>query len=332
MPSRGAAALLALAAVVLVVVLGATALTSFRSVAPSDVCAVQEGGPFDGRKVSEVRQPGEGVASIGLFNHQRCFPATQRNYIVSADANESDRGTVDTVEVPTLDAVNVRVEGAAYFNFSTDPAAVRDFYTRFGTRTFDGLHPYDGEDGWAAFLAQNFRPVLDNALRESIGRFNCVDLNNTCQYVTSANEAVKGNVQKVNNGQNLQEVQTQIERQLASDLNSSLRSPPGHPYFENVIFRLRLVRFDDGVQRQIDAAVAARTQVATARLKGEQRVAAAEADRQVATKEAQAIRAKRTAYADNPAQARIDAIRALPAGLRALGGNVSSILPDAAGR
>jgi hypothetical protein len=31
------------------------------------------------------------------------------------------------------------------------------------------LHPFDGADGWRAFLAVQFRPVLDNALREAIG-------------------------------------------------------------------------------------------------------------------------------------------------------------------
>jgi len=70
------------------------------------------------------------------------------------------RGVTDT------DAVQVRIEGQALFRFNTDPKVVRAFYTKFGVRTFDGLHPFDGADGWRAFLAVQFRPVLDNALRE----------------------------------------------------------------------------------------------------------------------------------------------------------------------
>ncbi|MEA2274672.1 MAG: hypothetical protein QOI98_3380 [Solirubrobacteraceae bacterium] len=73
------------------------------------------------------------------------------------------RGVTDT------DAVQVRIEGQALFRFNTDPKVVRAFYTKFGVRTFDGLHPFDGADGWRAFLAVQFHPVLDNALREAIG-------------------------------------------------------------------------------------------------------------------------------------------------------------------
>ncbi|MGI8593746.1 MAG: hypothetical protein ACR2ML_05170, partial [Solirubrobacteraceae bacterium] len=123
-------------------------------------------GPFDGRSVSEVRQGGEGIKNIGMFNSQRCFPSTERNYIVSSDPSEGDRKSVDFVEVPTLDAVNVRIEGQALFRLNTDPATLSTFYRKFGVRTFDGLHPYQGDDGWRSFLAIQFRPVLDNALRE----------------------------------------------------------------------------------------------------------------------------------------------------------------------
>jgi hypothetical protein len=60
-------------------VLAVSLLTSFHSTAPGEVCVVQEGGPLDGRGVAKVRQPGEGVSNIGIFNKQRCFPATERN-------------------------------------------------------------------------------------------------------------------------------------------------------------------------------------------------------------------------------------------------------------
>lgn len=49
-------------------------------------------------------------------------------------------------------------------------------------------------------------------------------------------------------------------------------------------------------------------------------------EKRAALQKAQGIRATRRAYRDNPAQARIDAIRALPEGVKALGGDVSSIV------
>ena len=61
-----------------------------------------------------------------------------------------------------------------------------DFYRKFGVRTFNGLHPYEGDDGWSAFLDQQFRPVLDNALREEIGRYNCAELNASCSLVQAS--------------------------------------------------------------------------------------------------------------------------------------------------
>src|SRR5919107_1305707 len=105
-------------------VLAVAGLSSFKSVPPSDICVVQEGGPFDGRGVKEVRQPSSSVASIGMFNKQRCFPATERNYIISADPATSDRRNVDFFSTPTRDAVEVRIEGQALFRLTTDPARV----------------------------------------------------------------------------------------------------------------------------------------------------------------------------------------------------------------
>ena len=77
---RGA---VAVAGAVVIVIAAIVAIGAFKAVAPSDVCVVQEGGPLDGRGIAEVRQPSGGVSFIGLFDSQRCFPATQRNYVIS---------------------------------------------------------------------------------------------------------------------------------------------------------------------------------------------------------------------------------------------------------
>ncbi|MFL5842155.1 MAG: SPFH domain-containing protein, partial [Thermoleophilaceae bacterium] len=171
-------ALIAVGGVVLalvVAILGISALGTLKAVDPGHVCVVQEGGPLDGRAVSKVREPGEGVSSIGIFNKQRCFPATQRNYIISSDATLGDRQAVDVFHTPTSDSVLVGVEGQALFQLNTGPASMKDFYRKFGVRTYSGQHPYDSDTGWSAFLAQTFRPVLDNALREEIGKYRCAE-------------------------------------------------------------------------------------------------------------------------------------------------------------
>ena len=92
---------LALVGRVLVAVVTLNWVTAFKLMGPGQVCVVQEGGPFDGRDVAEVRQAASGVTNIGVFNKQRCFPATERNYIISAKAGESGRQEIDFVEVPT---------------------------------------------------------------------------------------------------------------------------------------------------------------------------------------------------------------------------------------
>ena len=297
-------------------------LSAFKSVGPGVVCVVQEGGPFDGRDVAEVRQAAGGVENIGIFNKQRCFPSTERNYIISASPQEADAKTIDFVEVPTADAVNVRIEGQALFRLNTEEKVVADLYRKFGVRTFDGLHPYDGDEGWRNFLAIQFRPILDNALREAIGEYSCVQLNNTCQYVQNAEEAVRGEVEEIKTGQTLAAAQEDIARTLQADLNETL----GGPYFEGIKFRLRGVRFDPEVQAKVTAAQAARTELATAKLEAQRRVEQAVGDRRVAEQKALAIRATQNAYRGNPAQARIDAIKSLPGGLQALGGNLSSVV------
>ena len=320
---------IALRRTALLVVIGVIALivltvgmSGLKSVPPGEICVVQEGGPLDGRGVKSIRQPSSGVSFIGTFNSQRCFPATERNYVLSANPTQSDSEAVDFFETPTSDAVQVRIEGQALFRLSTEPKAVEQFYRRFGVRTFNGLHPYDDNTGWVAFLNVQFRPVLENALRQAIGQYRCVQLNNTCAYVQEPNAAAQGKVSAEDNVQNLAEVQGKIAETLQRDLDDTL----GGKFFEGVRFRLVQVRFDPELQKSIVAATAARADVATKRLEAQQKVETAIGDRRVAEQKARAIRATRRAYAGNPSQARIDAIRALPQDLQALGGNLNSIV------
>ena len=275
---------------VIVLVLAINAIGSFKAVGPGEVCVVQEGGPFDGRGVKEVRQPSSGISNIGMFNHQRCFPATTRNYLISADATGGDRQGVDVFHAPTKDSVLVGVEGQALFTLNTDAAVIEDFYRRFGVRTFSGLHPYDGDDGWSAFLDVQFRPVLDNALREELGKNRCAALNAACAVI-------KGGDDVKDTDQNIVQVQTGVERTLAADLNDTL----GGPYFQNVRFRLQQIRLPAQLEEAIAKANSARANVETQRLNAE-----------AASNQARAARRLAKAYRSNPYAGLIEFAKSLP--------------------
>lgn len=307
-------------------------MLSWHATAPSTVCVVKQGGPFDGRDVKEVRPGGEGVKSIGIWNHQYCFPTSQRNYIVSSNPNESDSKTTDFVTVQTKDAQTVHPSGQALFTLNDDPAVVKNFYLKFGTRTFDGKHAYDGGEGWDNFLKIQFRPILDNALREAIGSFSCTQLNNSCQYVVQAQKAANGEVQQVDTTFNLNSAQTQIEKILTEDLNNTL----GGNFFTGIKWRFAggqggAIAFTGAIQDQIQNAQAAQTKVATARLQAASRVEKAKGDTSVAHEQSLQIAEKSKAYKSNPQQAEIDKLKALCgengcSNLQVLGGSATKIL------
>jgi regulator of protease activity HflC (stomatin/prohibitin superfamily) len=319
------AAAVAVGVVVLYVVAGS--LTSFKGVPPDEVCVVQEGGLFDGRDVKSVRQPSSGVSTIGIWNSQHCYPVTERTYTLSADASEADAKTVDTFKTPTVDAVQVVIEGQARFTLNSDPKVVEDFYRRYGLKTYGGKYAHDGGEGWENFLAQVLRPVLLNSIREAVGKYRCVELNNTCQYVQNTEAVTEGKIDEVETGQNLDKVGAEVASTLAANLDRTL---VGH-FFENVRFNLVRIGFEPEVQAAITAAQTKRTEVANARLDAQKAEQEARGRRLAASEDAKAIREKQQAYAENPTQGKIDQLRAIcgPDGcheLRVLGGDVSQLV------
>jgi regulator of protease activity HflC (stomatin/prohibitin superfamily) len=315
------AILAATAALIGVIAVGGW-LVSFKSVQPDQTCVVQEGGPFDGRDVKEVRQPSSSVKPIGWGNKQRCYPVTERTYALSSNPEEADAKTVDTFKTPTVDAVQVVIEGQARFTLNPDPKVIESFYRRYGLRTYDGKYAHDGGEGWDNFLAQVLRPVLLNSIREAVGNYRCVELNNTCQYVQNTEAVTEGKVEEVATGQNLDKIGAEV----ASTLDDNLERTLGGKYFENIRFNLVRIGFEPEVQQAITAAQTKRTEVANARLDAQRAQEEARGRRLAAEEEARAIRAKARAYAENEAQAQIDAIKALPQNLQVLGGDVGKLV------
>lgn len=284
---------------------GCAAATSFKGVEPADACVVKQGGPFDGRNIKEVRQPAEGPKFIGPFNKQQCFPASERQ-IRLTDQDQGDRDE-SAYRTPTLDAVNVHIDGQLRFALNTDPATLKDFYRRYGVRTFDGKHPYDGDEGWVKFLRAVVIPILQTSIREVVGEYPCIELNNQCQYVQNIEAATKGEVKQVH--QNLDEIGQKIGEKFKENLKATL----GGDYFDPARIRFNLVRagFDPGVQSEITASQAKRAELAKAQLEAQRQQREAHGKLLVARENAKAIQVKARSYSHNPDQADIDKIHAL---------------------
>lgn len=308
-------------ALVVIVAAGSYAI-SFKGTDSGTVCVVREGGPFDGRAVREVRQPGEGPKAIGSFNHQDCLPTTERD---SNDVLEEDP------TFPTRDSVQVVADGQALFSLTTDPAKIKTFYKKYGRRKWRGKE-ISTEAGWVNFLRQRLAPVLLDTQREVIGQYECIQLNNLCQYVQNAEAVTKGDVKKVDNQQNLAQAQTSI----AETLKRKLRSAFGDDYFENVRFQNLRIRFESEVQRQITKAQSLRTQAANARLEADRRVAETRGTADARVAEAEGARRaafqQEKAYRANPTQRDIDKIRAFCGAdgcdPRVIGGGLDGIIAD----
>ena len=318
------------AIVALFAVIGAGAwLLSFRGTDAGEICAVREGGPFDGRAIKEIRQPGEGPKPIGAFNHQDCLPTTERD---SNDVIEGEQ------VFPTRDSIQVIVDGQALYSLTTDATKIRVFYTKYGRRKWGG-ESISTDQGFLNFQRQRLAPVFLDAQREVVGQYDCNALNNLCQYVQNPEAVLEGDEGAATGGDTTQNL-SEAQRTLAQKIKEKLRAAFGDDYFENVRYQNLRIRFETDVQARITEAQSLRTQAANAGLEAQRKKAEAkgEADRKVeqATGERRAAFQQQKAYQLNPTQREIDKIRAFcgPDGCdpQVLGGNLQDVISSIAGR
>jgi hypothetical protein len=301
------------------------------------VAVVRNGGPFDNNQIKDVIQPASGRKYEGMYSQTHLYPASQRYYTIAASGG--DRSGVDVFTSSTSDGVTVGLEGSVQFTLNTDPATLRKFDDKFGTRTFpspdgdDLFHPWDGDKGWNAFLDSVFRrQVLDNALRIEMQGTPCTDLVPSCVYVNTPVSASNGNnvTPKVNGNQanaNLGRIQSNISTELQTDLDRTL----GGRYLTIGQFTISKVTLTDKVQSRIDDANSAKVEVQRQVFLADQRVAKARGDRDSNIAKATGIKALNAAYANSPAKARIDAITALCgdsgcSNLQVIGGDNQNLL------
>jgi regulator of protease activity HflC (stomatin/prohibitin superfamily) len=314
----GALGVIGLVAIVLLILLIGW-ISGFDKTSGGEIAIVRNGGMFDNHKVRQVISPASGLVYTGLWSDIHKYPAQQRFYTISANPNEGDAGTVDVVHVPTSDGVFVGIEGTLYFTLNTNTAGcqgtnssnlqrrhpactIAEFDNRFGTRTFGGYHPYEGETGWDNFLNQVIRPVIDNNLREQIGNFPCQELISSCALVQN-----RGNVRDVSaaqgkkNNANIIAIQNAINTSLRADLHSEL----GGEYLTGLRFILRGVTLPPQVQDAVDNAQAAFGAVSLS-----------EAHVKQAALDAKANRIRQSGYRGCPACAKIDQLKAIPPTIR----------------
>jgi regulator of protease activity HflC (stomatin/prohibitin superfamily) len=313
------------AAVVAAVIVGIVVLTgvTFAKTDGGHLAVIRNGGPFDNNKIRDVLQPGSSRHFEGMYSDTHEYPASQRYYTITTDPGRGDRPGADIFRGSTSDGVNgVGIEGTVQFTLDSDSSKLKDFDNKFGTRTYpvvgsgDTKHAWDGDTGWSAFLDAVFRPILDNALRVELQQYSCVDLVPACAYVKGG--AANGS----KSNENLAKVQASVSQELQTDLDQVL----GGHYLTVGTFRISKVDLPPAVSAKIDDANAAKAGIAQQHYLASQQVQQAEGEKNANIQKATGIRALNRAYANSPAKARIDAIAALPRGLKSLGGNVTSLI------
>src|SRR4051794_26505706 len=199
-PRGGGFALGAAGVGLLAVTLRPVALWGFARTGPNGAGVVYNGAPLDKKTRRQLIPPSSGLTWTGwLSQNPRLYPSegSPRRYIITSAPSGGDRVGVDNVRVPTEDGVDVGL--AAKISFTTaftgtgEDKLMKEFDARFGNRTYPApaggtrLHPWEGDEGFGAFLDTEFRPVLDNALRETIGRFKCSELISSCALLSQQN-------------------------------------------------------------------------------------------------------------------------------------------------
>jgi regulator of protease activity HflC (stomatin/prohibitin superfamily) len=309
----------------LVIICALVALSSLARTGPNEVGVVYNGGPLDKKTQRQLIPPSSGLTWTGwLSQDPRVYPSegSPRRYIITSTPGRGDRVGVDDLRVPTADGIDVGLEAKISFTTGftgqSDDKLVKEFDARFGNRTYpvpgagNRLHPWEGDEGFGAFLDTEFRPVLDNALRETIGRFRCDQLVSSCALLSNKGgtlDEASGN--KTN--ANLVEVQKAIGDALNTDLSGNL----GGNYFKSVQVVVSAVRLPDRVQTAVNEAQAQFAEVNKAN-----------ADLQKARIRKKVNDTLGRSYENCPACAEIDALKSIPANVTAisLGGGGSLAL------
>jgi hypothetical protein len=321
--------------VVLAVVLGGFFtigyINSLNKADGGEVIVVRNGGLFDDNQFREIVTTADGLTSTGLWSQIHRYPTTQRYFKVGPGGDSDEQ-----INVPTKDGVYVGVEGTFYFELNQDRGVLEAFDNAYGTRTFPGPDPDDAsktvelhaweEGGWSAFLDATMGNLVQNTLRQEIGKVNCADLIASCALAQNAptNDQpvtidIDPNAPAVGNT-TLTNIQDGVNATFAKDVQDQLKLP----LFTNTTFAVSKVTLPDNVQNAINVA-----QQSVADANG--RVASAQAGQAEAAALAAQNQSKQQGYIACPACAEIDTLKALPPGITVYAPGANTAIPLTAG-
>jgi SPFH domain / Band 7 family len=257
---------------------------------PGYVGVVRNGGPFDDRAIRQILLPGQRISWIGFFSQSpHNYPSVKamRALPVGDDPKSP-------LSLPTRDGVQVVLQATAFFRFvgESNPEVLKRFDLNIGTRKFNGLYPWEGDEGFANMTNALMVPVLENNLRREVGAVPCASLVASCSLIRRTENADDPNA-------TIARIQHRINASLEHDLAETL----GQPFFHGFRFRIVRVALPAPVQAAVD-----QTQAKYAAING------ARADLRRARFQARSNAVLGDSYNRSPSLARIDAIKAAPPG------------------
>lgn len=310
-------AVLALIALIALICVGVAGIGAFDSIDGGHIAVLRNGG-LANQNIRGFLDPGSGMTWTGLYSTEHIYPAQQQVYTIDANPSQGSTPTADSIDVPSSDGVDITIEGTLYYSLNVDHDVLSQFDNQYGTQTYvwqkQSLHPYDGADGWDAFVNSVLRPTLQNELRTAMSQFSCEDVDSACALVkNSTNAQAAASATGASNSGNLTKIQNQINSELGADLDSQLGSvevtqPSGKKvqegYLQNLRFTISSVVLPSNVQSAINDAQAAFAKVSTA-----------QAQVNAAKLTAQANQVAQQGYNECPTCAVIAEEQALPPGI-----------------
>jgi hypothetical protein len=173
---------------------------AFESGDTGHIGVIRNGGPFDDKNFRGLLAPSAGPTWIGFHSTVRDYPSTERydNIVPGAEGGDPTAGDslqADAYRTSTKDGVSIGIKGQFHYDVNQDETTLAKFDNDYGQRTYpvpgtdDRKEVSDGDDGFAAFIAGQVRPLEEETLRQVIANYDCVNYDPRCIYLKSASSA-----------------------------------------------------------------------------------------------------------------------------------------------
>lgn len=304
------------AAIVLFIV-GINYMASYDAPRPGYSAVCQTGGPIEGDSgTCGVLPSGSGKQMIGYENKLIEFPAQQRFWRIAP----IEAADVQDVTLPTSNGNIVSPDAQVRFILNQDSKVLLDFYKKYGTRTYGGPTASKNPDGWwTSWLNAQFHPLVENALREEIGKYTCAELNPSCD-LTKLNADLEKLAQDKTSvapsqssaegrqaNQKLAEIGAAVTATLRKQLPVELRGD----FLTQLNVKVNKVNPSSAVIDEINQANGALARLVRDKADARGKLVRAEGDANARKAQADGVRALNQAYANAPEKAQVDMWRAI---------------------